>query len=221
MSSGVPVNITLAYNGSSAVTVSLLQGSNSWSNTYTGINLANTLGGSGTLVCFGFGGGQGGSYSIQQISNFSITSLAGNLGTLPSTSPAGRVRRGGGPQRRFAGKSSARFPMSAAPGGTLTNSAACPVDSSTVGNDGTNTTFSGVISDGSTVALTKTGSGVQTLTGSNSFTGALTVASGTLAVTHLQGDINGSGPITLGSAVVRPPCNSLASTTAAAAAPTC
>ena len=59
MVTGGTTGVTVAYNGSSTVTVSMTQGTNTWSKAYTGMNLASTLGGSGTLVYFGFGGGQG------------------------------------------------------------------------------------------------------------------------------------------------------------------
>jgi filamentous hemagglutinin family protein len=51
----------------------------------------------------------------------------------------------------------------------------------TVGNDNSSTTFSGIISDGSgSLALTKTGSGTQTLSGNNTYSGLTTVNAGTL-----------------------------------------
>ena len=53
--------------------------------------------------------------------------------------------------------------------------------------DGLTTTFSGVISDGTGAgALIKAGTGVLTLSGNNSFVGALTVNAGTLQVGHVS-----------------------------------
>ena len=49
----------------------------------------------------------------------------------------------------------------------------------TVGNNGTNTTFSGSLSGGS---LSKVGSGTLTLAGANTYTGGTTISAGTLAV---------------------------------------
>ena len=67
-------------------------------------------------------------------------------------------------------------------GGLVTNSGASAA-TLTVGNDGTNTTFSGVISDGaSQVGLTKTGSGMLALAGSNAYTGGTTISGGTLQI---------------------------------------
>lgn len=58
----------------------------------------------------------------------------------------------------------------------------------TVGALGSNTTFAGVISDGAnTTSLTKVGSGVLTLSGVNTFTGATTISAGSVRVTGKLG----------------------------------
>ena len=67
-------------------------------------------------------------------------------------------------------------------GGTVTN-ADSVVATLTVGSDNTSTTFSGVIQDGvHTTALTKAGTGVLTLAGTNAYSGATTINGGTLQV---------------------------------------
>jgi autotransporter-associated beta strand protein len=67
-------------------------------------------------------------------------------------------------------------------GGIVTNSGATNV-TLTTGNDSTSTTYGGSIRNGtSTVSLFKVGSGTFTLSGNNSYTGATTVFSGTLAL---------------------------------------
>ena len=67
-------------------------------------------------------------------------------------------------------------------GGLVTNSGASAT--LTVGNDNTNTTFAGVITAATpaNLALTKTGTGNQTLSGLNTYTGATTVSNGTLTL---------------------------------------
>ena len=68
-----------------------------------------------------------------------------------------------------------------ATGGIVTNGVAGTSTLTT--GDATNTTFSGVIQDGAgTVALTKQGSGIFTLSGTNTYTGVTTINAGTLSV---------------------------------------
>lgn len=67
--------------------------------------------------------------------------------------------------------------------GTLTNGAATAAVA-TIGGKGIGTSFSGLITNGSTglLAIVKTGTATLTLAGSNSYTGATTVSQGRLAV---------------------------------------
>ena len=64
----------------------MTEGSNTWSNAYTGMNLATTLGGSGTLVYFGFGGGRAAPPRSSRSPISASRSLAGNINILPSAS---------------------------------------------------------------------------------------------------------------------------------------
>jgi autotransporter-associated beta strand protein len=67
----------------------------------------------------------------------------------------------------------------------------------TVGLNGTNTTFSGIISGNG--GLTKEGGGTQTLTGDNNYSGATNVGNGTLEIGH-AGAIDQSTSVTTSSA---------------------
>jgi autotransporter-associated beta strand protein len=82
-------------------------------------------------------------------------------------------------------------------GGTVTNSGIASPATLTAGTDNTNTTFSGTIQDGaSTTALTKTGTGTLTLTGTNSYTGGTTIAVGALELgsgASILGDVTFAG----------------------------
>jgi autotransporter-associated beta strand protein len=63
---------------------------------------------------------------------------------------------------------------------------------------GTSASFSGVLAnEAGTLALAKTGSGTQVLTGANSYSGGTTVAQGTLAVSNTTGSGTGSGAVTV------------------------
>jgi autotransporter-associated beta strand protein len=80
--------------------------------------------------------------------------------------------------------------------GIVTNSGGSAATLTAEG-DNTSTTFAGVIQDGtSTMALDKSGGGILTLSGTNSYTGASTIAAGTLALTG-TGSIAASSQINL------------------------
>ena len=80
--------------------------------------------------------------------------------------------------------------------GTVTNGDSVPV-ALTVGNDHTDTTFSGVLEDGThSLSLTKVGAGTLTLSGANTYTGGTTVSGGALSV-GTDGELGTGGGITL------------------------
>ncbi len=69
-----------------------------------------------------------------------------------------------------------------------------------VGGNNFNTTFSGRITDGSgTTAISKTGSGIWTITGTNTYSGGTTVNEGTLLVANLGGSATGVGAVMVNS----------------------
>ena len=76
--------------------------------------------------------------------------------------------------------------------GIVTNSGASAA-TLTVGDNGTNTVFSGTLTNGTgTLGLTKNGVGIFTLSGNNTYTGATTVSAGTLQVGSTTGFSSGS-----------------------------
>ncbi|MFN9000982.1 MAG: beta strand repeat-containing protein, partial [Holosporales bacterium] len=78
--------------------------------------------------------------------------------------------------------------------GSIVNSGTAGAVTLTMGGGNRDTTFAGAIQNGSgTIALTKTGTGLQILTGTNTYTGATTISGGTLQI----GNANSSS--TLGS----------------------
>ena len=75
VASGDPIKVTLVYNAAAETLTEFLADTTTgsvYTHTYTGIDLASTLGGSTAIL--GFTGGTGGSTSTQTISNFSFTS---------------------------------------------------------------------------------------------------------------------------------------------------
>src|SRR5262249_40360090 len=84
--------------------------------------------------------------------------------------------------------------------GTVTSSAGTP-NTITIGDDNTDTTFSGVIQDGSgTVALVKEGSGALTLSGTNTFSGGVTLNDGTLNINNASA--LGTGAFTINGGAI-------------------
>ncbi len=81
----------------------------------------------------------------------------------------------------------------------ITNTAAAANSILSIGANNTTSSFSGTITDSGasrTLALIKTGTGILTLSGDNSYIGATTVSAGTLAVTG-TGDINSTSSVSI------------------------
>ncbi len=85
---------------------------------------------------------------------------------------------------------------SLAGGGTTGGNVNLGSNTLTIGGDSTNTSFSGVISGAG--ALTKIGTGIQTLGGSNTYAGDTTVTSGTLQIATAAAIPSGTGKGNLG-----------------------
>ena len=173
-----PVNFTITYDGSSTMTLSATQGASvlPTQNFSTG-SLATTLTGMNGYAYVGFVGGDGATTSTQLISNFNLmTAPVGSLNVLPANAPL--VVNGGG-VLDLEGGTQAVGDLSGA--GVVTNyntglySATALL---TLGSDNTNQTFSGTISG--PLAVTKVGSGTQTFSGVNTYTGPTNVNGGAL-----------------------------------------
>ncbi len=160
---------------------------------------------SGTLTASnGFTKGGSGTVVISSINN--------NFGSGPVTVNEGILRIDGGDNRlptnsalnvRHSGTFDINgFNQSVANltgEGAVTNSASASSSVLTVNNtaDGV---FSGVIENGSgTVALTKSGAGVLTLSGSNTYTGATVVSAGTLLINGNQAAATGVVTVNVGA----------------------
>ena len=129
------------------------------------------------------GGGRIGSSSAVSIAATATLDLGGNTQAIGSLAGAGKVT------------------SSVAQPGTLF-----------VGADSTNAAdFSGVIENGAgTISLNKIGSGIQTLSGNNSFTGGTTISSGVLRITNAAA-LGGAGVILHHGAVLYPAFSGTAS----------
>ena len=191
---GHPVLAVLTYNGSSSLSAQLtdLATSATWSQTYTGVNLAQIVGGNSLYV--GLTGGDGGLASTQTVSDFVFmnSSITGS-NILPAGGP---VRIGSGATLDMSGVSQTISSLAdAVPGATVGSQVLLTGGSLTVGN-GNSTTFSGSIS-GARGSLTKAGSGALDLAGSNTYTGPTMINQGELL-------INGSlvSPVTVNSGVL-------------------
>ena len=179
LSSGDPIQVNLAYDGSNNLVETLtdLTTSATWSTTYAAGSLAATTGGATALI--GFGGGTGGLNALQQISNFSFSTVV-NSNVLPTTTPliisAQSTLDLNGVNQQVAsltdGNGSGSIINSNSTAAVLTLSAT-----------GGTTTFSGMIEGGGTLGtlgLVLGGNGAQVLAGSNTYTGGTAVDSGVL-----------------------------------------
>ncbi|MEI8042207.1 MAG: autotransporter-associated beta strand repeat-containing protein [Verrucomicrobiota bacterium] len=86
-----------------------------------------------------------------------------------------------------------------ATGGTVTSSSSAGTTTLTVGDGDASGTFAGVIANGAsrTLALTKIGSGTQTLSSANTYSGVTTISGGTLQLTG-SGSIANSSTLAVG-----------------------
>ncbi len=184
-------NLTATGAGSKTLT---LQGSNTGSNTISGIIVDNS--GSNTTALIKAGTGTwvlsgANTYTGGTTLSGGTLQLSGS-GTLGSTSGALTVNAG---TLDLNGTNQSVGALSGS-GGTILNNSTGTAKTLTVGTGGGTGSYAGVIANHTsgtgTLALTKTGSGTETLSGVNTYTGATTINAGTLNV---------SGSLASGSAV--------------------
>ena len=180
-----PTDVTVSYNGNGTLTLSLLQGSSGTSYSMS-VPLGSIFASSGGSAYVGFTSGDGGTASGQVISNFSLTmgQPAGASNLLPTGS---QLNLSGG---SFDLNGGSQAVGSLTGNGEVINSATAPTAALTVGNDGTNQTFSGTIQGN--LALTKTGGGTLTLSGTNTYSGGTCIDGGTLIVAADDALLDGS-----------------------------
>lgn len=197
---GTPVDVQLAYVYSTkTLTATLTQGANTYTKTYSGVDLPVAA---GKIAYVGFTGGTGGATAIQTVSNFTYTGtgsqitayanalavspgVVGNINLQAKAGAAdfslGTLTLGSGSSFNLAAEqaSTANQPYSLTLGAT---SLAGPATLS-VANNGTGlgTLTLGALSGGASATLTKQGLGTLVLAAGNSaFGGNVTVGQGTL-----------------------------------------
>lgn len=208
---GTPVNVQMVYNyGTKVLTVTLTQGANTFSRTYTSLDIPATVGYSAYV---GFGGGTGGSYAQQQVSNFTFAadrarsanfanalavpaSVSGTVNILPTTQNSafamGALTLGSGATLNLAAETGA--PANQAFGLSLGAATLAGPATLSVANNGAG---AGTLSLGTVNA----GAGLVTKTGA----GTLQLAAANLSGSGVQvnaGKLLSATPTSLGSGTV-------------------
>jgi autotransporter-associated beta strand protein len=186
-----------ATNISSTNRTLTLGGTNPGNNTISGTIIDNIGGSSGKVGLTKSGTGTwilaGATNTYSNPTNVNAGTLKmGSHDPLPSGAGRSNVSVNGGANAGSAGTLDlAGFNLSinglAGSSGTVAglvvNDAAATVSTLTLGNNNAGSTFNGVLADGAgTLALTKTGSGAQTLNGPNTHSGPTAIQQGTLAL---------------------------------------
>ena len=198
---GGTTGVTLNFNGNLAVANDFTVSGDPTFNVLTGdtTTMSGQIGGSGDVVVNNGGASYTGTL---------VLSNASNDYTGPTTVDGGTLKAGAanvfGSNSAMTVASGAALDLggfneligSLAGAGTVASSVAGSA-TLTTGGDNSSTTFSGAIQNGfGTVALTKTGSGSFTLSGTDAYTGATTIDGGTL---NVNGSIASSSGVIVNS----------------------
>lgn len=199
IASGNPIQVTLTYDPVALTLTEQLQEANTTNTAtlvHTNVNIAATLGAETGFV--GFTGGTGGSTAIQTFSNFVFTTV-GSMSSLPVTG-ALYVASQGTLDLNGAAQTVESLNDFSGSAGVVTNTSGSPASLTAVSSG--SAVFSGVLagSGANAVAFMKSGSGMPTLSGNNTYSGGTTVHSGSLQVgAGATSGTLGSGPVTVAS----------------------
>lgn len=219
LASGDPIGVAISYDpvaGQITETLTDTTASTTFTQVYSGVNLAATIG--SNLAFVGFGGGTGGNTATQTISNFNYSVTGGgaysnnailNGSTTSSidvaaTATASTVTMG-------------TLSVGAGTGTTLNVTATtAPTDQSfgltfgatalsgnvtfNVANNGAGTgtlTLGAVTDGGSNSSITKTGPGTLALTAGGTYGGGTSINGGTLRITNATNSATGTGAVTM------------------------
>ena len=219
LSSGNPIHITLSYDPLLQTLSQTLTDTTTlatYSNTFTGVNLASIVG--GNTAYFGFSGATGGQVATQDITGFLVSSLGNSGGTfannvvvtggvsstiqvsgagsLGSASMGALTLNSGSTLNVAATGLSANTAYTLTMGGTtLAGDASVNVAKNGTG-DGV--LKLGIVSEsGGSRSLTKGGNGTLRLDQANTYTGGTNVNAGTVLIANTTGSATGSGLVTL------------------------
>ena len=159
-------------------------------------------------------GGIADGYYTSFVDVVTVSARVPNNNPLPTTTPllvaSGAAFELGGNNQRVASLSD----YTTGSGGTVVNSNTSYASTLTLSATGGTSTFSGVIAGGSslgTINLVMSGSGIQVLAGSNTYTGGTTINGGNLAV---NGSLSSSSGVTVNSSGTLSGIGSVGSVTA-------
>jgi len=158
-----------------------------------------TFGGTSVLVARTANAVDGGAITLQNSAQIQLYSTGATTGATSLTFDSTLGGTGGTFDLRGFNTSIGAISSTGSAAGVIKNSVVGTPATLTVNFDTTASTFNGVIQNGgSTLALTKAGTGTFTLAGANTYTGATTITGGKLLV---SGSLNGTASATVGDGI--------------------